>query len=285
MQMCHYTAVDQEIIPSEEARIAVSSRAVRFGDGVFETLRIDEGVPYQWDIHLDRLAQGLHALRIDMDVRSLKPIARMLLQKNQLRDGFLRIAISRGGASEGYRPLSARQPHCIIETMPPRPVDDTPCSLYISEFQRPSFACMPANAKLSSAVMNTLALLEAADRGCEDALIFSASGHIAETASANLFWLKGENLFTPSLETGCVAGTTRAAIIRLWPGEVYEVMQPLTSLEDADALMLCNVRHGVRACTVAGYRFKNHAVIEHLQSLLIKDRTRERMLSGDYWLS
>jgi branched-subunit amino acid aminotransferase/4-amino-4-deoxychorismate lyase len=86
-------------------------------------------------------------------------------------------------------------------------------------------------------------LLEARDHDADDALMLSGSGHISEAASGNIFWLKGESLYTPTLATGCLMGTTRAAIMRLF--EVEEIHAGIEEFLAADAAFLCNVRHGI----------------------------------------
>ena len=284
MQMIAYSVLNSEIVPAESASISAQDRGFRFGDGVFETIAVYDGVPYQWALHMERLAGGLAALRIDYDIRGLKPLCKALLQKNQTEQGFIRIAISRGVGSAGYRP-TGHSPTCLIETMPERTHDGTPCRLHVSSWRRPAATQLPIGVKLSHGIGNTLALLEAADHACEDAIMLSASGMVAETSSANLFWVKEGTLFTPSLETGCVAGTTRAAIIRLSPMPVMQVEAPVSALEHSEEIFMSNVRYGLRACvlahtasTIGAYR-----ALEQCSALLADDQKRETLTESLHW--
>lgn len=285
MQMIQYCVINAEIVAADSASVPVQDRGFRFGDGAFETIAVFDGVPYQWDLHIKRLADGLAALRIDFDTRTLKPLCKALLQKNQHRQGFLRIAISRGAGSAGYRPTTSH-PTCVIETMPERTYDGTPCRLHVSTWRKAASNQLPAGYKLAAqGVGNTLALLEAADNACEDAIMLSASGLIAETASANLFWIKRDTLFTPSLETGCVAGTTRDAIIRLSPLPVSQVESPLETLLDTDEIFMSNVRYGVRACVLAGTgpAIGTYRHLEMFSALLADDQKRETLTESVHW--
>lgn len=284
MQMLQYTLINGKLLPSEEAHLSPQDRGFRFGDGLFETLRVEDFTPYQWHEHMQRLQTGASALRIALDVRGLKPLARMLIQKNHLQQGFLRISISRGVGSEGYRPVGIVSHTVLMETMPARAVEQLPCKLHLSNYQRPCANTVPAGSKLAYGITNTLALLEAADHGCEDAVILSPSQHVAETSSANLFWVKNAVVFTPPLSSACVAGTTRAAILRLWKDTIHEHAITPKELLNADEICISNVRYGVRACVISGQKTPDYfPVTQQLAALLEDDKMRDSMLHRDYW--
>ena len=112
-------------------------------------------------------------------------------------------------------------------------------------------------------------------------------GLIACAASANLFWIKGKALFTPSLKTGCLDGTTRAAILRLSPIPVHEIDAEITTLEDADALFLTNSRlsiHPVISLQPIALNFNpEHPLIRQLQDKLSNDRFNIISENSAYW--
>lgn len=223
--------------------LPIADRGFRFGDGVFETIRLIRGVPYQWELHMRRLEAGLAALRIAPPVVDWLTSARTLIKKNDASDGYLRIAVSRGVGSKGYLPDADITANWVIETLPVSTPEKEVCTLWLSSLTRPSPDNFPAQYKLAQGVGSTLALLEARDHGADDALMRSSHGHISEAASGNLFWLKGDTLFTPALTTGCLMGSTRAAIMRLF--EVVEINAGIEDFLSADAAFLCNVRHGI----------------------------------------
>lgn len=237
------TCLNGRFVPSSEAMLPIADRGFRFGDGVFETIRLDAGVPYQWDMHISRLEAGLAALRISPPTVDWQASTRTLIKKNEATEGYLRIAVSRGVGSRGYLPDADITANWAIETLPASPREKEACALWLSSLTRPACENFPVQYKLAQGVGSTLALLEARDHGADDALMRSGSGHISEAASGNIFWLKGDMLYTPTLTTGCLMGTTRAAIMRLF--EAKEVNAHIEDFLTAQAAFLCNVRHGI----------------------------------------
>ncbi len=237
------TCLNGRFLPVNEAMLPIADRGFRFGDGVFETIRLEQAVPYQWQLHLSRLEAGLQALRITPPSVDWKAIARTLIQKNHACDGFLRLSISRGVGSRGYLPDADIQANWAMEYLPATPPPKAAYRLWLTSITRPALSSLPANYKLAHGIGSTLALLEARDHGCDEALMLSATGEISETSSGNIFWLKGGALFTPALSTNCIAGTTRAAVLRL--ADVHEIKADRHELLAADALCISNVRLGI----------------------------------------
>lgn len=263
------TWLNGRFLPADEARVPVADRGFRFGDGVFETIRLVRGAPYQWNLHMARLTQGLTALRIAQPTADWLSIARELVAQNKASEGFLRIAVSRGVGSQGYMPNADIQPTCVMEFIPPSPLPTQPFTLWQSHEVRPA-----SNYKQAQAIACTLALMEARDEGCDEALLLSRDGMVSETASANLFWLKDDQLFTPALATGCVAGTTRATILQL--GRVNEIVTHASTLADAQAVFIANVRLGIWPVTsIAPHMWRydaQHPRIAELQQKLNETR-------------
>jgi len=238
--MKQHVYLNGHIVPQSEARIPVADRGFRFGDGVFETIAVYNRVPYQWDLHMERLKAGLHALDIPADVTPLQGAAHALISINELNDATLRIAISRGVGSQGYLPTGGANPTVVMETADRITPPATPESLWVSKWEKPSPKALPVEYKLAQGVNSSLARMEAAGHGCLDSILCNARGEICETSSANLFWKKGDMLYTPALECGLLAGTTRAAILRLSPYAIEEGAYVLDTLADADALVVTN---------------------------------------------
>ncbi|MDE3060903.1 MAG: aminotransferase class IV family protein [Pseudomonadota bacterium] len=235
-----YCIVNGRLVPAEEACISIQDRGFRYGDGVFETISVHAGRPYQLDWHLARLRAGLSAIRIDFDVEGLRPHCRLLLEKNALRDGLLRIQVTRGTGSRGYLPMPS-QASFAIETVPLPDIPRTPVALWLSEHKKISPRALPVRYKLCQGLNSTLARLEAADHDCADALMLNEQGHVCETSSGNIFWLKDGVLYTPALSCSVLEGSTRAAIMRLSDYPVQEVEAGLEALLAAEAVFITNV--------------------------------------------
>ena len=283
------TCLNGQFLPSSEARIPVSDRGFRFGDGVFESIRVSQGVPYQWKLHLARLLAGLKALMIAPPAIDWQQMARTLIQKNEAKEGFLRIAISRGDGSLGYLPLAGITPTWLIEFLTPRLLPQQPCRLWLSRYARPLPVTMPTECKLAQGLTSTLALLEAQQHNCDEALLLNSRGELCSAAAANIFWIKHDEIFTPPLDTGCIDGTTRHAVMRLAALPVKEAIANIETLLQADGVFLSNSRFGiwpVRALAQPSTYWNTElSHIMELSKKLIADYEQYNLENSAYWNS
>ena len=243
MHFMPYVFINNKLLDSEKATISFEDRGFRFGDGVFETIAVASGVPYQFDWHMERLRKGLHAIKISANLHQLHEQSRRLLKENALKDGVLRIQVTRGIGSRGYLP-DPKHPKAgatiIVETMPAPPPAPESASLIISSYEKITAESMPVQYKLCQGLNATLARIEATEKGAFDALLLNRDGHVCETSSGNIFWLKDKVLMTPSLTCGVLEGSMRASVMRLSPYPVKEVKAPLAELEKADSVFITN---------------------------------------------
>jgi len=243
-----YCVLNGALVLAAEAMISVQDRGFRYGDGVFESIAVENGVPYQYDWHMARLSGGLDAIKIAFDVNGLQAHVHALLQKNKVMQGMLRIQITRGAGSRGYLPDPSARPNFIIETMPKPPLPEKPVSLWRSSYQKMSAEALPVRYKLCQGLNSTLARMEAAENNCFDALLLNAQSEIGETGSGHIFWQKNGAIFTPALTCGILEGSTRAAIMRLLP--VTETSATMETLAQADAVCIANAAWGALAVNV-----------------------------------
>lgn len=220
--------------------VSAADRGFRYGDGVFETIAAQNGVPYRFDWHIGRLERGLNAIRIAYDTSRLRRDCQVLL--DEAETGLLRIQITRGEGGRGYLP-EPTEPTCVIEMLPMPEVPAQPVDLWLSSYKKPSSDILPVRYKLCQGLNSTLARMEAADHGCFDALMLSPEGHIAETSSATIFWVKDGKVYTPSLDTGALEGATRAALMELCT--IKEERAELAALENAEAVFITNTAWNV----------------------------------------
>lgn len=228
-----YIIINNKILPKNKALINVGDRGFRFGDGVFETCLTVDGKIYNWEAHRNRLEEGLKAIKIELDFHltqvgvynpdltfasnskkemnprsglqtptcndndKLKESCLELIKKNKIKNGYLRIAISRGVGSVGYLPQENIQPTVVIETLPLNTKPKSPIKLCISNYQKPSIKSLPVNYKLMNGLNSTLAKLEAVEKNYFDAILLNEKNQICETSSANIFWIKDDVLYTP----------------------------------------------------------------------------------------
>jgi len=238
--------VKGEYVAAENARISIDERGFRFGDGVFETMRIANGTTKHLARHLTRLELGLSALHIPSPSESLHDIAQQLIDKNATADGVLRISVSRGIGSRGYMPsLPDAPPTLVAEILPMPALTDEPLTLWLSQWQKPSSNALPIEAKLMQGVNSTLARLEAQRNDCDESLMLNDKGAICEASSANIFWRSGGLIYTPDSACGLVKGIAREILLERW--QVQSAAFDVENLKHANSVMLCNSIRGAMA--------------------------------------
>ncbi len=240
-----YCSVNYQIKLENEASISINERGFLFGDGIFETCRIKDGKIDSYQSHLNRLKLGLEAIKIDFDLSKLEENTTQLITKNNLKEGIVRIYISRGNGSIGYLPKPNIKPLIIIQTknLPKKPTG--PINLWVSKLTKISNKSLPVSYKLAQGLNSTLAKIEAQENNCFDSLLLNDKGEICETSSANIFWVKDNILYTPHKDCGLLLGTVRQKIIDLSPIEVKEVKFNLDQLLLADEIFITNVSYKI----------------------------------------
>jgi len=211
--------IQGHFVPEAEATVSVFDRSFRYGDGLFETLRVYGGTPYALEQHVDRLLRGCEFLRITMpyNLSELKALAQELIRRNQMPESILRLQLSRGAGRRGYAPHGDESP-LLVMTLSDAPVVDksNPARwrLITSSLRLPMRDPLSAF-KTCSKLVHVLASDEAQRRNAQDALLLNTDEDAAETTSANLFWIKNGNFCTPPLTSGALPGVTRALVISL----------------------------------------------------------------------
>jgi branched-chain amino acid aminotransferase len=270
-----FVFINHRYVSAEKAVIPVSDRGFRFGDGVFETIRVHQGRMYQWSLHLNRLEGGMQALKMPApDGETLHQAACELLIKNEIESGFVRLAISRGSGSRGYLPTVETSPTIVIETIDGyREMPDS-ISLWLSSYAKVSRHALPVKYKLAQGLNATLAQLEAQEKGAREALLLNDQGYVSEAGAANIFWVKDQQVYTPALSCDCVDGTIRQAVIRLAPTKVQQVEAALLRLLDADEVFITNTGGLIMPVTSLHPNEKFWpvgAITQQLQSVLLGD--------------
>jgi branched-subunit amino acid aminotransferase/4-amino-4-deoxychorismate lyase len=220
--------------------VTIHDRGLRFGDGIFETIRIGDGRILNWLSHRHRLDQGLDFFNILLDTTSLYDAACHLVRKNTVDHGYLRLTVTRGGEQGngiGYKAKNDVKPTVIMETISaPMPVFKR-IRLGVSStrlFYR--YPCKTLNA-----IPYVMALMEAEKQDVDNTILLDSHDCVAETATANIFWCVDNTLYTPSVHMPIVPGTMRLNLINSWQGPVVEGVFPLDVLKEADEVFLTSV--------------------------------------------
>lgn len=239
-------------------------RGLLLGDGLFETVLFKAGEAVLWAEHLARLVSGCAALGLpppDLDA--------LLAQARRAAEGPARAAVrltwTAGSGGRGLvRPQTVQPRLVVTAAASPRP--EGPAALVTSTVRRN--AGSPASRlKTLSYIDSVLARREAAGAGADEALMLDTDGRLASASAANLFWIAGGRLFTPSLDGAVLGGIMRAQV--LTAAEAAEVAAGPEVLADAEALFLTSSLIGVRpVSSLDGRTFAAHPLIEDLQARL-----------------
>jgi branched-chain amino acid aminotransferase len=211
--------LNSKFVPEEKALVSVFDRGFLYGDGLFEAVRILNGEPFRWQQHMQRFWHGANYLKIHPPLSSgeMEKIAEQLIAKNNLRDGLLRLNLSRGIGVRGYSPKDADSPTFVmsVHALPKADAKNPPRWKLITASHRLPADEPLAQFKSSNKLPQILSRAEADDAGADEALLLSTSGRVVEGTTSNLFWIRGKTICTPPLATGILPGVTRATVLEI----------------------------------------------------------------------
>lgn len=199
-----------------EATVSVADRGFTLGDGLFETLRVYDGVPFRLAAHLERLAAGARRIGIPFP-DGLPDAVWATLAANGLRDAAVRVTLTRGAGERGLAPPASPLPTLVVVARPYQPE----AGLYRNGISaviasgRLNEHASTAGLKHLGYLPSVLALMEARAAGADDALLRNTAGHLAEATASNLFLVRSGVLHTPPLASGPLPGITRAAVLEV----------------------------------------------------------------------
>lgn len=244
-----------QILPAQSAVIKASNRAFRYGDSLFESMRMMKGRLNFANAHAERLQQGMKALRIDgysqMDAYFIKEKAQELVQRNKCgKNARIRISVYRD--AEGfYAPSQNTMGYVMEATRIDEPYYTSNAKGLIMDVydELPKSINAFSNLKTGSALSYVMAGVFKTKNSLDDAFILNQKGNLCESISANVFvWYDGQ-LYTPALSEGCIAGVMRQAVMKL----AVENNIPLTEAEispeilnEADEVFLTNATQGIQ---------------------------------------
>ena len=210
--------INGELVPKGKAMVSVFDRGFLYGDGVFETVRIYNGIPFMLDEHMERLIAGLKTLRFQRLPAGIKVYASRIIEANKVGNGILRIAVTRGEVEAGIDPLACKEPTVVITAKEGIPYNDEAYSrgfrAIVAKIRKDRNSPL-CRVKSTNFLTHILARGEATDAGVDEAVMLNYEGSLTEGTVSNLFLAKGDTIFTPSIESGILPGVTRKVVIEL----------------------------------------------------------------------
>jgi branched-subunit amino acid aminotransferase/4-amino-4-deoxychorismate lyase len=247
--------------------IPLDDRGLLLGDGLFETLLAVDGVLAAPGPHLDRMGAGCATLGLPpLDRSEAERLMGEALARLDAPRAAVRLTLTAGSGGRGLDRPDAPQVR-MFATAAPAPRPREPADLISSTVRRNDLS--PASRlKTLSYLDNVLARAEAQDSGVDEALMLNTRGDVACAAAANVFWLWGGRLYTPSLACGALAGTMRARVIdaaKAMGIEVVETRSGVAELARAEAAFLTNSLIGVRGVrSLDGFAWEPSPLVERL---------------------
>ena len=246
------------------------NRGLAFNDGFFETLIFADGRLRLAADHHARMVQAATALYFTLPAplataEALETTLAHLAHANRLPAARLRLQLWRAGGGRYTPTTDATEWLATAEAFVP---DDAPIAQADFALETHSIRSPLSFCKGPQAWLYVRAAHERQQRGLDEIILCDAAGNVAEAGAAAIFWVKNEVLFTPALETGCVAGVRRAQMLRAAREAGVACREGLFLREEllgADAVFTANVATVRPVLTVASTIF--HAQIPHFTGI------------------
>ncbi len=239
-------------MPSHAVSVPLDDRGLRYGDGLFETMRVQRGGLPFIERHVARLRDGLRSLRFPELALSDREIVQGCVdtaRRNGVENGFLRLAVSRGSGPRGFGPPAAASWRLTAEVGTGEGGPDMPDPLTCVVAPWRLDAGYPGNRLKSwSALDKVLAMQHAQAQGADECLFLNMDGQLVEGTRANLFLVAGSDIVTPDLASGPLPGIARGLVLelaRLAGMTVREAKLPLSSVSEASEMFVTSAFRGV----------------------------------------
>ena len=250
----------------QKASFTHDNRSFRYGDGLFESMRVFNGKIFNRKAHENRLEKSLNILNfsVEKSISSLFDEVEDLLGKNNIsKGGFCRLMMYRDGKGS-YTPSSNMASYWIECSkcasnqfeLQEKPIE----TVFFTEHKKP--VSILSNIKSNNALLYVLASIHAKEQRADDAILLNEKGNIVESTNADLFLVNEGKLYTPPLADGPLDGTLRNLISQFFL--VEERSFSIEDYENSDEVFLTNA-HGIKL--VKGC-VKANEVVRQLNSLI-----------------
>src|SRR5881227_2563480 len=213
--------IDGKFYSEAEAKISVFDHGLLYGDGVFEGIRFYNGRVFRLGEHLDRLWDSARSicLEIPMTKQSMTEAVLETIRQNHMRDGYIRLLVTRGIGNLGLNPKQCKSPSVIIIA--------APIALYQENMYRKGLTvvtvatrrCSPGAlnpaVKSLNYLNNVMARIEADLAEADEALMLNDAGNVAECTADNIFVIKRGQIVTPPVTAGALRGITRSVVFEI----------------------------------------------------------------------
>ncbi|KPL11319.1 branched-chain amino acid aminotransferase [candidate division BRC1 bacterium SM23_51] len=231
-----------KFVDEKQAKISVFDHCLLYGDGVFEGIRLYRGCIFRLREHIERLYSSAKyiMLRIPMSKSALVEKVRETVRRNGLKDGYIRLVVTRGIGTLGLAPWKCKNPTVFIIadriTLYPEEFYKKGLEIVTVPTRRSHVESLNPRVKSCNYLNNILAKIEAWNAGALEALMLDQNGFVNECTGDNIFLVKNGELITPPVYLGTLGGITRGVVIELAAKEGITVREePFTRFDVFDA--------------------------------------------------
>ncbi len=213
--------ISGKLYDKQDAKVSVYDHGLLYGDGVFEGMRSYGGKVFRLEQHLQRLWNSAKAiwLKIPISRAEMAKAVNDTLATNGIKDGYIRLVVTRGAGTLGLDPNRCSDPQVIIITdhisLYPQEYYDNGLEIITVSTIRNHPAALSPRIKSLNYLNNILAKIEGLQAGCIEALMTNHKGEVAECTGDNIFLVSRGQLLTPPIDAGILEGITRDAVIEL----------------------------------------------------------------------
>jgi branched-chain amino acid aminotransferase len=221
--------VDGAFYPKSQAKVSVFDHGLLYGDGVFEGIRAYNGSVFKLKEHIDRLYRSAHMIMLEIPMSKEEMIQTVLetLRKNNLKDSYIRLVVTRGVGDLGLNPEKCSKPTIIVITdtiaLHKGEAKEKGVTAMISWVKRDPVDATSHEIKSLNYLNSILAKIEANINGVDEAICLDKNGFVCEGVAENIFIVRNGRIFTPPSYTGALPGITAEEIAKLARKLGYEV--------------------------------------------------------------
>ncbi|MBM3335233.1 branched-chain-amino-acid transaminase, partial [Candidatus Sumerlaeota bacterium] len=226
----------------KDAKVSVFDHCLLYGDGVFEGIRLYEGCIFRLRDHIERLYSSAKyiMLRIPLSKKAMIEKTRETVRRNGLRNGYIRLVVTRGVGPLGLAPWECKKPTVVIIaskiTLYPPEYYDKGLEIVTVATRRSHVASLDPRVKSCNYLTNIVAKIEASIAGALEALMLDQNGFVNECTGDNIFLVKNGALITPPVYLGALSGITRRVVIEIAKEHGVPVREePFTRFDVFDA--------------------------------------------------
>ena len=249
--------VNGDWLPASKSTVSLYDAGFLLGDGLFETIRFQNGRLFQPEKHLKRLHSGLNIIQIELNKSNEELISYLeeMVIRNDIRSGLLRLMITRGKI-EGTPWNFSGTPNVYITIRPLTEEPKKPVKVvFYPEEKYPIIRFNPAIKSLNY-IGNMLAKKNAEKEGAFEPVFFNRDGYVTECAIRNIFFIQDKTLMTPGIDLGVLPGVMRETIMEIaleLDLIVSEKIIPFNSINDMDEAFISSTGIGLLPCYWDGW--------------------------------